>query len=144
MDHVAIMKRSWGLTQKILNGEKTVETRWYMHKVVPWNKIHPGEIVYFKDTGCPVTLKATVSKVEQFENLNDQKIKQVLNKFSASDLGTTEIPNQIQAYVKNKKYCIAVHLMNPQKINIPFNISKKGFGAMSAWITTDDIRKIII
>lgn len=29
MEHVAIMKKSWGLTRKILSGEKTIESRWY-------------------------------------------------------------------------------------------------------------------
>jgi len=29
MQHIAIMKKSWRLTEKILAGEKTLETRWY-------------------------------------------------------------------------------------------------------------------
>ena len=47
--HVAIMKKSWGLVEKILAGEKTVESRWYKSKCVPWDRIKPKDIIYFKD-----------------------------------------------------------------------------------------------
>lgn len=66
MDHVAIMRKSWGLLPKILSGEKTIESRWYMARYAPWNRIEKGDIVYFKNSGEPVTVKAEVSKVMQF------------------------------------------------------------------------------
>jgi len=34
--HVAIMRKGWGLTGKILTGEKTIESRWYMNRYRPW------------------------------------------------------------------------------------------------------------
>jgi len=43
MDHVAIMKRSWGLIPKILSGEKTIESRWYKKRIPPWNRISKGK-----------------------------------------------------------------------------------------------------
>ena len=65
--HVAIMRRSWGLLEKILSGEKTIESRWYMQKSEPWESIDAGDIIYFKNSGAPVTLSASVDKVLQFE-----------------------------------------------------------------------------
>ena len=144
MDHVAIMRKSWDLTSKIISGEKTIETRWYKNKSAPWDKIHPGDTVYFKDSGCPVTVKAEVLKVEQFADLNEGKIVQILSKYSQHDLGTGDIPNQIKEYTSGKKYCIIIHLKNSRRVNPAFNISKKGFGAMAAWITLVDINDIII
>ncbi len=67
MYHVAIMKKSWGLIPKILSGEKTIESRWYKTKRTPWDKVKPGDTVYFKNSGEPVTAKAQVSKVLQFQ-----------------------------------------------------------------------------
>ena len=32
MEHVAIMKKSWGLIEKILSEEKTAESHWYKTK----------------------------------------------------------------------------------------------------------------
>ncbi len=39
MDHVAVMKKSWGLVPKILAGEKICESRWYKSKRPPWDII---------------------------------------------------------------------------------------------------------
>jgi len=73
MEHLAIMKKSWGLTDKILSGRKKIESRWYSARRAPWDRIKKGEIVYFKDSGGPVRTRTEVDKVMQFENLTSQK-----------------------------------------------------------------------
>lgn len=40
MHHLAILKKSWPLIPKILNKQKTIESRWYKVKCAPWNKIN--------------------------------------------------------------------------------------------------------
>lgn len=70
MEHLAIMKKSWKLTEKILSGEKKIESRWYKSKRVPFGRISAGETVYFKDGGEPVTIKAEVEKVLQFSEFD--------------------------------------------------------------------------
>jgi len=139
-DHVAIMRKSWGLTRKILSGEKTIESRWYMNRCKPWGVINQGDTVYFKDSGEPVRLKATVDKIAQFENLTPQKVAAILKQYTQTDgLGINE--RDIKPYFemfKNKRYCLLVFLKDPQAVE-PFEIDKSGFGAMAAWITVDRI-----
>ncbi len=139
--HIAIMRKSWGLTKKILLGEKTVESRWYRHRCRPWGQIEKGDTIYFKDSGSPVAVKAQVARVEQYANLDENKRKEILAHYSHQDLGTTEIIPEILEYTKGKRYCIIVHLKNPQKVS-PFEIDKKGFGAMASWLTVDDIERV--
>lgn len=139
MDHIAIMKKSWGLTQKVLSGAKTIESRWYKSKYSPWDRIKQGETVYFKDSGMPVTIRAEVDKVLQFSGLTKDKVEELLKVYGA-DIGINDISDDLD-FLKDKKYCILVFLKNPQKIE-PFNISKKGFGLMSAWISVEDVSKI--
>ena len=141
MDHVAIMKKSWGLTEKILKGEKRVESRWYKTKRTPWNQIKKGDRVYFKDSGGPVSIKARTAKVVQLGNLTGQKKKQILHKYGKTDLGAAQIMSEMKEYVADKNYCILVFLEGIEKIR-PFDINKKGFGNMAAWISIDDINKI--
>lgn len=141
MEHVAIMKKSWGLIPKILTGEKTVESRWYKTKHSPRDKIKAGDTIYFKDSGDPVAVKARVSKVLQFDNLNPQKIEEILAEYGQKDLGVGHIMQEIEEYVSGKNYCILVFFDGVEKIR-PFNINKTGFGAMSAWIAVDNIDKI--
>jgi len=137
------MKKSWGLLPKILTGEKTIESRWYKNKYSPWDKIKKGDIVYFKNSGELVTIKAEVLNVLQFSNLNSDKVKEILNKYGTKDgLGINKLDKYYKMF-KDKKYCLLIFLNNPQKIR-PFDIDKTGFGAMAAWISIKDIGKIKI
>ncbi len=132
MEHIAIMKKSWGLTKKILSGQKKIESRWYKIKYRPWEQIKEGEIVYFKDSGEPVKIRAEVEKVIQFSDLTPQKIGEILKKYGKDDgIEEERIPDFFNRF-KDKKYCILIFLKNPISIE-PFEIDKSGFGAMSAW-----------
>jgi ASC-1-like (ASCH) protein len=143
MDHIAIMRKSWGLLPKIASGKKTIESRWYKTKHTPWNKIKAGDTLWFKDTGEPVTIRARVTRVLQIENLDDKKTGEILEKYGKSDLGMEKyIPEEIADYFKNKNYCLLVFFNQVERIK-PFNIDKTGFGAMAAWISTPDINQII-
>ncbi len=141
VDHIAIMKKSWGLIGKILSGEKTIESRWYKTKHTPWDNIKAGDNIYFKNTGEPVTVKAKVAKVLQFANLTGEKANEIMAKYGKADLGVSQIMPEMRAYIANKSFCILVFLKNPTKVQ-PFEIDKKGFGAMAAWITVDSVERI--
>lgn len=141
MDHIAIMKKSWGLMEKILRGEKVIESRWYQSRRVPWDKIQIGDTVYFKNAGEPVTLHAKVVNVLQFSGLTPKRVREILLQYGDDDgIEKNKIPEYYDRF-KNKKYCILIFLSNPQK-NIPFEINKAGFGMMSAWITVNNIKSV--
>ena len=102
------MKKSWGLLPKILKGEKTIESRWYDNRYSPWNKIKKGEIIYFKDSGEPITIKTEADKIIQYENLTPLRVKQILSKYGVKDgLGINDISKFYKRF-KNKKYCILI------------------------------------
>lgn len=129
------MKKSWGMIPKILSGEKTIESRWYQTKRAPWGKIAAGETVYFKNSGEPITVKAKVHKVIKFESLTPKKIREILEKFGDQDGIEKEKISFFAKLFADKKYCLLIFLKDPQKVK-PFEINKKGFGAMCAWITS--------
>ncbi len=141
MDHVAIMKKEWNLTQKIANGTKTVESRWYKFKTAPWNKIKTNDLIYFKDSGSPVYIKATVTNVEQYEIENNQHALNIMNKYALADLGTSALPESIKNYIADKKYAIFVHFAKVARVS-PFDIDKKGFGMQCAWIVVNSVENI--
>lgn len=150
MDHIAILRKSNikkgdNLLKDILDGKKTIESRWYVHKISPWNNISIGQIIYFKESGCPVTAKAIVSDVIQYENLTPELIEEIITKYGklispSSSLESFLVWGKKQ---EKKKYCILVFLKNIEKIE-PFNINKQGFGISAAWLITPDINKIKI
>ncbi len=148
MDHVAILRKARiskgdNLLGDILSGKKTIESRWYVNKIAPWNNIEAGEYVYLKESGCPVTAKAKVTKVIQYENLDINLIKKITSEYG-SQIDPNDSPEDLEKWViaqGNKRYCILIFLSEVEKIT-PFEVDKTGYGISSAWLVTDNINKL--
>jgi hypothetical protein len=141
MDHIAIMQKSWGLTEKIVTGQKTLESRWYNVKYAPWGRISPGDTIYFKNIGEPITIQAEVEKVCYFSDLTPVRVQTILEAYG-NEIGIEEadIPTFFEKF-EHKRYCILIYLKHAQRIP-PFEINKQGFGVMSSWVCVDYISKI--
>ena len=140
MDHIAIMNKKWKLIPKILDGSKAIESRWYVNKIKPWNSVKAGDYVYFKDTGEPITVSAKVSKVLQFDELNEEKFEYIMDNYAD---GIQVLTREYDEYYKSKNYCILIFLKDVKSVE-PFNISKEGFGNACAWMCVDNIDSIKI
>ncbi len=137
MYHLAVLKKKW--LEKILSGEKTIESRWYKQRRTPYQKIEKGDIIYLKESGKPVTAKALVQEALFFDTLTEDKLKYILKKYGKQICMTLEaIPKLLE-----KKYCTLVFLQNIEKIQ-PFKINKQGYGIQAAWITLENIEKLRI
>jgi ASC-1-like (ASCH) protein len=141
MDHIAIMQKSWGFTEKIVAGHKTIESRWYKVKHTSWGRISPGDNIYFKDSGEPVTIQAKITRVVNFSDLTPEKVQTLVDDYS-KELGLDEadIPRFFEM-CKHKRYCILIYLKDAHSIQ-PFEINKQGFGSMSSWICVESIANI--
>ena len=65
--HLAILTPGW--IDLILDGTKTIESRFTRVRCAPFRKVHEGDSVYLKESGGLVKGMFTVAKVETFENL---------------------------------------------------------------------------
>jgi ASC-1-like (ASCH) protein len=143
MDHVAIMKKSWRLIPKILDGRKKIESRWSKNKCTPWGKVKTGDVVYFKNAGEEVIARARVSDIKEFSNLTPKKVRELLEKYGGDDgISATNLEETIK-WAKDKRYCTLIYLVSPKEVR-SFNIDKRGFGMAAAWITTKSIEDIRI
>ena len=134
-------KRFGHLIPQILNGTKKIESRWSKYKIAPWDKIHPKDIIYFKNSGGPILAKAKVSKVIQFQDLNKEKIKYIIDKYGRKGNIALKNTNPDSEGYKNKNYCVLIFLKDSQKIE-PFKIDKTGFGTGAAWMCAEDISRV--
>lgn len=135
------MNPKWKLIEKILQGSKTIESRFYVNRISPWNKIKEGETIYFKNSAKPVTAKATIAKVLQYEDLNIRTMEDIFKKYGRliwPELITFE---QWYESKKNKRYGILIFLKDPVIVK-PFNINKEGFGSASAWMCVENLKSI--
>lgn len=135
------MKKEWGMLDKILSGEKKIESRWYKTKHSLWGKIKAGDRVFFKNSGEPITVVCKVYKVIKFESLTPEKVKEILDKYGQDDGISKEKIYYFYELFKEKKYCLLIFLTEVEKVE-SFEVDKTGFGQMAAWITVEDIGKI--
>lgn len=148
MDHIAILRKAIiskndNLLEDILAGTKTIESRWYVNKISPWNKIRKNDLVYFKESGRQVIAVAEVLKVLQFENLNKDITNQIIENYG-KQIAPHSTESEFESWAKReskKRYCILIFLENVKKIK-PFNIDKKGYGISSAWLAVENIGKV--
>jgi len=80
MQHIAILRQPF--FNMVLSGEKTIESRWSMHKVAPYGKVNIGDEILLKETGKNVTATAIVKKKSKknkagfpMENLTEKSLK---------------------------------------------------------------------
>ena len=141
MDHVAIMESSRGLIPKILSGEKTIESRWYRARFAPWNKIQAGEIIYFKDAGQPITARATVECVLQFDHPTKKVLLKLLENFGGNPgICFSDSRAQTLRWATQRPFVILLFLKDARRIK-PFKIDKAGFGNACAWLTMSDFEQ---
>ncbi len=148
MDHVAILRKAKiskgdDLLGDILSEKKTIESRWYVNKISPWNKIEKNDLVYFKESGHSVTAVATVSKVIQYKNLDKKLINQII-KVYGKQIAPYTSKGDFQSWAEKedkKRYCILIFLKNVKEIE-PFDVDKKGYGIFSAWLVVGDINSV--
>lgn len=135
------MNKSWGLTGKILHGQKTIESRWYKVKYAPWNRIRAGEIIYFKNSGEPVTISAVVDRVLYFSDLTPEKVEEILAQYGHDDgIEEERMPEFFERF-KDKRYCMLIFLKDVQAVS-PFEINKRGFGMMASWLCVDSVNRL--
>ncbi len=67
MKHLAIFKGDGG--EKILTGEKLIETRFSKSKIPPFGVISTGDLVYIKPSGGDIIGQFRVKKVIFFDGL---------------------------------------------------------------------------
>ena len=124
MKHIAIIKEPY--FSMVLRGEKTIESRWSMHKVAPYQKVQVGDEILIKKTGQPVTVKAEVADVQYF-TLTPQKVDEIRIMYG-KQIGTDKLEDWQSTL--QKKYCTLVWLKNV--VRIPPLVVPRSNGA--GWI----------
>lgn len=73
--HLAIF--SGGAGEKILTGQKTMESRFSKNKNAPFQQISTGDLVYIKPSGKDIIGQFRVNKVIFFDGLSEADFSQI-------------------------------------------------------------------
>ncbi len=110
MKHIAILRQPF--FDMVLSGEKTIESRWSMNKVAPYNKVKVGEIIYLKETGKDVTATAKVKQVRYYE-LTPERVEEISIKYG-KEIVTDKFKDWQSTL--HKKYCTLIWLEDVKKV----------------------------
>jgi len=117
MEHLAIMSK--GYIEKILSGEKSIESRFSVNRISPFGKIKAGEKVYLKETGKPVSASFEVEKVLFFSDLNEEKIKEIKVKYGQGICAEEDFWNN----KRNARYATLIFVKDP-RVEESFKVNK--------------------
>ncbi|MGB1286597.1 MAG: ASCH domain-containing protein [Aggregatilineales bacterium] len=123
--HLAILATQY--INLILDGKKTVESRFSIHKRMPYKRINPGDIIFLKETGGPIRGICYVSKTEFFDLKKDVSLSEIMDEYR-NELQIHDI-SYWQRY-KKANYATLIHLENVRAID-PMPFSKRD---RNAWV----------
>jgi ASC-1-like (ASCH) protein len=83
--HLVILKKTY--IDAILNGRKTVESRFYPTKQKWLSQVDPGDKLFLKASSGPVMATATVETVKNFDNLDALQIEELKKRYNRQILG---------------------------------------------------------
>lgn len=109
----------------ILDGKKTIESRFSKKKIAPYNQIKKNDIVIVKKSSGNVVAYFTVKDV-MFFDLNRISIKEIKEKYNKA----LQVTDDFWNLKKNSNYATLIIIEKLVKLNL-FSIEKKG---MQTWI----------
>jgi ASC-1-like (ASCH) protein len=122
--HVAIMREPY--LSYILDGSKTIESRFTKNKCAPYQAIKTGDMIYFKKSGGKIVAIAMVSSVK-FYVLSPGTIDRIFDEFGQQLRITGEFVDQ----KRDSKYCTLAWITGVKKIDPPISFEKRD---QRAWI----------
>lgn len=131
MEHLAIMKK--GYIEKILSGEKKIESRFSKNKIAPYHNIFPGDTVYMQEVGKDVTAAFEVKDVLFFELRSEEDVDRVRAQYGEDICADDEFWEM----KKSARYATLIFIKAPKAI-VPFKVHKND---RSAFKTVNHIRE---
>ena len=124
--HLAILVQPF--LDLILNGKKTIETRFTKVKCSPFQKVKEGDIILLKQSGGQVIGEMIAGRVEYFSDLTPQKFEN-LKKYSSEIC--SEYEDLFWEKRKDARYITFIYVAGVKKYDKPYPFPKKD---RRAWV----------
>lgn len=109
----------------MLDGKKTIESRFSKNKILPYNNINSNDIVFVKKSGGDVVAYIKIGDVLFFD-LNNYDIKEIKKKYNSYLC----VDDDFWEAKKDARYATLIFIKELVQLK-PFHINKKG---MNTWI----------
>jgi hypothetical protein len=126
MLHLAIFSK--GFIEKILSGRKTIDGRFSQIQCMPYHTIEQNDLVFMKKSGGPVVGYFVAGKIQSFENLKQERIKEIVKKYEY-ELNLSE---EFLKTKLNSRYLTLIEIKQPTKFRVPIIVKKRN---LLGWIS---------
>lgn len=99
MRHLAIVNKKFA--DAILNGRKSIETRFSKHNIPPFGRVSVGDIVYLKISGGEIVGQYRVKKVFYYQGITPTDFDKIFVEFGKFILSGDK--SQDQQYMEEKR-----------------------------------------
>ncbi len=125
--HLAIMVEPY--LSRILNGQKTIESRFSSNKIIPFKRVHAGEIIILKKSGGPIMalFEAGTVRFFEFNNQSGVSVSSIKEKYN----DRLQIEDAFWNTKINSKYATLISVQNLLRID-PISLK---FANRQSWIT---------
>lgn len=129
--HLAIFTKEY--LNRILTGQKTVETRFSQKKIPPFGQVQVGDYVYMKLSGEDIKGRFKVKKVIYFENLDPKDWDLIETHYlGVTSSGDKSTDIQFLSKKETAKYGTLIFIGNVEQfITPPITIPKKD---LRSWV----------
>ena len=128
--HLAILTQPF--LDLILDGKKTIESRFTKVRCLPYNRIAAGDIVIMKKSGGLVLGEFTVSKVKTFTDTTPDDISKIAGKYGR-EIGS-DVQDDFWECRQKTKYVTLMYISNPVRYESPYPFPKKD---RRGWVLLD-------
>lgn len=116
--HLAILNQPY--LDRIISGEKTIESRFTKSRIPPFRRINGGDVIFLKQSAGPIVGIAIVSKTEFLSPLSKAEVFEIMQRYQ--DELTLE--NDFRRLKGDSKYVSLIHIAEAVK-TLPLNVTKK-------------------
>ncbi len=125
--HLAVMVEPF--LEAILDGRKTIESRFALNRTPPFERVQSGDIILLKRSGGPVVGLAVAGAAQYFE-LNESVLSRLRNQFSTQLLADNDEFWRLRA---NKKFASLINIDEAVQIDM-MRVDKRD---RRGWISYD-------
>jgi predicted transcriptional regulator len=121
MKHLAIFNPPF--LDLILEGKKTIESRFSKVRCAPFGAVSEGDVVFMKESGGLVVGEFTIAQVITFSNLEKVSLKELAKKYSEELC--SDIDKNFWKKRENARYATFLHVSKTVRYEKPFSFPKK-------------------
>ena len=120
--------------EDILSGKKTMEGRFSLHKIIPYEEVAKDDLIFLKRSGGDILGKVLVDNVLYYDNLRPESIA-ILRKEYAKELSVDD--NFWQSKAKSR-FATLIFLKKPERFLTPLKFKKRD---RRPWVVIEEQKK---